>query len=77
MKMARHRTSYATEQWFSDSLISGCFTLFKIIEDSKKLQSEKKKKKKNSVVLCLQTSLMSGLREGNWILKSASAFDSL
>ena len=78
MKMATHHTGCAMEQSFSYSLISGCFTFFKIIEDSKKLQSketEKKKKKtqKNGIVLCLQISLRSGLRENSWILKSASA----
>ena len=72
--MARHHTSCATEQWFSNSLISGCFTLFKIIEDSIKLQSKQTNKR---IILYLQTSLMSGLREDNGILKFASAFDSL
>ena len=66
--------SCATEQWFSNSLISGCFTLFEIIEDSIKLQSKQTNK---SISLYLQTSLMSGLREDNRILKFASAFDSL
>lgn len=36
----RHRASWATEQRFSYVLILGCFTLFKIIDDSKEFQNK-------------------------------------